>query len=955
MRQGVPADPRGTQVTGSTAATRTGIGPDGVRRFRRGPDPSGPSDPSDPSRPSRPARPMAPPQTPMDGALRAGAPAANQERDDLLDAAVRKVLRDTDAYSGLVYLRSRDRRSLVLSTVAGVPVSVLGSFRRVSVRSPLPAPMAYRTGRSVCLSGTEETLRRFPQLLVGLPYSFASVCAPIVSGSETFGVLCGLWAPSAAGLPTSARRHLRAVANRLGASLAELAARGDLVEGDGRTAVVELPTAPGTAIRLGLFDWNLAAGTVSADDELCAILGWTPDQFDGKAETLAARLHADDLPGFCAAARGALLEGRVLAMRLRVTSGNRARSVEVRGRASEAPPGRTPDHLVGTVLDTGTGVAAAEAVERLRQGIFSLDPDGRITYANLGAELLMGAHREEMLGRHLWDCFGWLSDPAYEDRHRAAMISRQSTTYLACRPPDRWLAFTFYPDAHGVTGTVIPAGRPPARKGRGPVPTKAPTPPPPTPAPPPPTPAPPTPTTASPMTVPPTTPPAPPTTPSASTPTTPSPATPTPTAPSPTTPSPATPPAAFEPSTPARRAGVGAIYRLLQLASTLTQAVTVREVCTAVAEQILPAFGGQELAIYVVAGNRLNLAHQVGYPEAFLDRFEGTPMGARLPGVETLSIGAPIFFASVDELAGAYPDLPLDEMCAWAFLPLIASGHPVGSCILGFDEPHPFTTEERGVLTALGGLIAQALERARLYDTEFALARGLQNALLPHRLPDVPGVAIAARYLPGTQSMEIGGDWYDAIVTAQGLCLVIGDVEGHSVAAAATMGQLRSAVRAFATSGCEPNEVLARTNRLLADLDPDLLASCCLIQLDRTARRARIARAGHLPPLLRHADGHTDVLECPGGALLGVDPLTEYPVSELLPPPGSVLALYTDGLVEEPGTPIDEGIDRLRVSLAHADTSSLEELADRLLSDARRSTHRADDVALLLTAFAAEQ
>ncbi|MCZ4123524.1 SpoIIE family protein phosphatase [Streptomyces sp. H39-S7] len=887
-------------MTGSTAATRTGIDPDGVRRFRRAPEPP------------------QPPQIPGDSAFPAEPPAANQERDDLLAAAVRKVLKDTDAYSGLVYLRSRDRRSLVLSTVAGVPVSALGAFRRVSVHSPLPAPMAYRTGRSVCLSGTEETLRRFPQLLVGLPYSFASVCAPIVSGPETYGVLCGLWTPSSTGLPTSARRHLRATANRLGGQLAELAARGDRVEGAGDTAVVELPTAPGTAIRLGLFDWNLATGTVSVDEELGAILGWTPEQFDGRAETVAARLHPDDLPGFCSAARGALTEGRVLAMRLRVTAGdNRSRSVEVRARASEAAAGRSPDHLVGTVLDTGTGVAAAEAVERLRQGIFSLDPDGRITYANLGAELLLGAHREEMLGRHLWDCLGWLSDPAYEDRHRSAMISRQSTAYLACRPPDRWLSFAFYPDAHGVTGTVIPAAGPPKRHGRGhatPSRTTLPA------------------TTTPPATTPPaTTPPPPATSPSA------------------------TPPVAFEPPTPARRAGVGAIYRLLQLASTLTQAVTVHEVCTAVAEQILPAFGGQELAIYVVAGNRLDLAHQVGYPEAFLDRFEGTPMGARLPGVEALSTGAPIFFSSVDELARAYPGIPLDEMCAWAFLPLIASGHPVGSCILGFDEPHPFTSEERGVLTALGGLIAQALERARLYDTEFALARGLQNALLPHRLPKVPGVSIAARYLPGTQSMEIGGDWYDAIVTAQGLCLVIGDVEGHSVAAAATMGQLRSAVRAFATSGCEPNEVLVRTNRLLADLDPDLLASCCLIQLDRTAGLARIARAGHLPPLLRHADGHTDVLECPGGALLGVDPLTEYPISELRPPPGSVLALYTDGLVEEPGTSIDEGIDRLRVSLAHADASSLEELADRLLSDARRSTHRADDVALLLTAFDAEQ
>jgi serine phosphatase RsbU (regulator of sigma subunit) len=167
------------------------------------------------------------------------------------------------------------------------------------------------------------------------------------------------------------------------------------------------------------------------------------------------------------------------------------------------------------------------------------------------------------------------------------------------------------------------------------------------------------------------------------------------------------------------------------------------------------------------------------------------------------------------------------------------------------------------------------------------------------------------------------------------------------------MGQLRSAVRAFITSGNEPDQVLARTNRLLVDLDPGLLASCCLIRLDPSAGRARIVRAGHLPPLLRYADGRTDVLEAPGGPLLGVDPLAEYPISERPLPPGSVLALYTDGLVEAPGTTIDEGIDRLRVGLAHAEVTSLEELADRLLGDASTSAHRADDVALLLTEIAA--
>src|SRR5207249_4024948 len=139
------------------------------------------------------------------------------------------------------------------------------------------------------------------------------------------------------------------------------------------------------------------------------------------------------------------------------------------------------------------------------------------------------------------------------------------------------------------------------------------------------------------------------------------------------------------------------------------------------------------------------LVAQRGYPEGFLDGFEGTSLRARLPGTQALSTGMPIFFETEHELLAAYPGIPLDEMRAWAFLPLIASGHPVGSCILGFDENHTFTAEERAVLTGLGGLIAQALERARLYDAEFTLARGLQQALLPHRLPEVPGLGITAR------------------------------------------------------------------------------------------------------------------------------------------------------------------------------------------------------------------
>ncbi|MDH6577908.1 SpoIIE family protein phosphatase [Kitasatospora sp. MAP5-34] len=799
-------------------------------------------------------------------------------RDELLATGLRRAVEHAAAYGGVVYLRSPDRRSLVLSTVAGVPLPVLSGFRRIPVAGQLPASLAYRTGRTVYLSGAEETMRRFPRLAVGMPYAFASACAPVGVGADAVGAICVLWPSTNTGIPLAARRHLRTAANRLGTALADLAATGCAVEAVGQPVVVELPGPVGPAVQVGLFDWDLATGVVTPDDGLCVILGVDPERFDGRASALAALIAPEDRPRLRTAVLAAARTGLLPSLTIRVADGHgRFRPVRLWGRVPEGPA-RT--HLIGAVLDTTHGAAAVAAVERLRDGVFALDPEGRVDYANRGLELLLDVPRERLLGRHPWSVLPWLADPVYEDRYRAAMVSQRPTAFLARRPPDQWLAFSLYPDAHGLTGRVVPAV--PPRDNRAGPPTEG-------------------------------------------------------------------LPDALPEAPPVARAGPGAMYHLLQLASALTEAVSVREVCDAVADQIMPGFGGQELAIYLSRAGRMFLVAQRGYPDGFLDGFEGTSLRARLPGTQTLRAGVPIFFESEQELLTAYPGILLDEMRAWAFLPLIASGRPVGTCILGFDEPRVFTAEERAVLTGLGGLIAQALERARLYDAEFAVARGLQQALLPHRLPDLPGLAIAARYLPGTQGMEIGGDWYDAIVTSRGICLVIGDVEGHSVGAAAIMGQLRSAVRAFVTTGSPPDEVLLRTNRLLVDLDPGLLASCCLLRLDPSDGRAQAVRAGHLPPLLRHPDGRAEVLDLAGGTLLGVDHGSAYPVTDLVLPPGAVLALYTDGLVEEPGTAIDQGIDRLRVALAHAGDATIEHLADHLLGDARHLAHRADDVALLLT------
>ncbi|GAA1096162.1 PP2C family protein-serine/threonine phosphatase [Kitasatospora arboriphila] len=173
----------------------------------------------------------------------------------------------------------------------------------------------------------------------------------------------------------------------------------------------------------------------------------------------------------------------------------------------------------------------------------------------------------------------------------------------------------------------------------------------------------------------------------------------------------------------------------------------------------------------------------------------------------------------------------------------------------------------------------------------------------PRSLPRVAGITVASRYLPATRGLDVGGDCYDFIrLDERTAAAVIGVVQGHNTTAAALMGQVRTAVHAHATAGAAPDEVLARTNRLLADLDSDLLVSCLYAQLDRTGRQATVASAGHPPPLLRRPNGRGHALTVEAGPLLGAAASAGYPLTTLPLLDGTLLALYTDGLVEVPGT-----------------------------------------------------
>ncbi|MFG2989352.1 SpoIIE family protein phosphatase [Streptomyces sp. NPDC048257] len=412
-----------------------------------------------------------------------------------------------------------------------------------------------------------------------------------------------------------------------------------------------------------------------------------------------------------------------------------------------------------------------------------------------------------------------------------------------------------------------------------------------------------------------------------------------------------TPPAPARRETPEQTAPsrATALYPLMLLAATLTEAAHAQDVVEKAADQLVPSLGAHAMALLAEQDGRVRIVGHRGYSAQHVAELDGTSTSADTALTHILRSAAPLFFGDVGELLAAHPDAAIEDgMAAWAFLPLIASKRPTGCLVLGYAHPRTFAPGERAVLTSIAGLIAQALDRARLYDAAHQLARSLQTGLLPHTLPRVPRLEVAARYLPAAYGLDIGGDFYDLIrIDDTTVAAAIGDVQGHNVNAAALMGQVRTAVHAGA--GAPPEEVLARTNRLVTDLEPGLFTSCLYIHIDLAGHTARLASAGHPPPVLRHAGGTTEMLDLPAGLLLGIDPGASYTAVEIPFCPGDLLALYTDGLVEAPGRDIEEAIDAVAACIHDApEHLPLADLADELIEHAHRDAPRTDDIALLL-------
>ncbi|GAA0423866.1 hypothetical protein Acor_44590 [Acrocarpospora corrugata] len=247
------------------------------------------------------------------------------------------------------------------------------------------------------------------------------------------------------------------------------------------------------------------------------------------------------------------------------------------------------------------------------------------------------------------------------------------------------------------------------------------------------------------------------------------------------------------------------------------------------------------------------------------------------------------------------------------------------------------------VLSQLGQTVALAVEGLRSLDVERRIALTLQRSLLPRFLPEVPGIEMAARYIPATTEAEIGGDFYEVIQLGDRLLVAVGDAMGHSLHAATVMAEIRHAVRAFASEGHTLGEILRRTNRLMLDFLPRELATVVLLLVDPVGGEVLMCNAGHLPPLVV-TGGRAEYTVLPG-PLLGAD-LPRPDETMIMLPPGGALVLVTDGLVERRDLSVSDGLARLR-ELSATMEPDLDVFCDRLIAGLMLSDHE-DDVALVV-------
>jgi serine phosphatase RsbU (regulator of sigma subunit)/PAS domain-containing protein len=649
------------------------------------------------------------------------------------------------------------------------------------------------------------------------------------------------------------------------------------------------------AAGIGSFDWDLISGRLTWDDALQALFGFDAGEFGETIDAFAARIHPDDRERTLQALQEAIDTcGEYSAEFRAVLPSGAIRWVQGRGRALADAAG-VAVRLLGAGIDT-TVVHEGEArvsrvLETMRSAFFALDQEWRFTYVNAEAERVLHRPREELLGGVVWELFPAAVGSDFEVHYRGAVEAGEERVFEAYYPPP--LDAWYEVRAWpGPDGLSVYFLDVTERR-------------------------------------------------------------------------------AAEQRARDSAARLSLIAEVSALMSpSLDSPLAEEAALQRVAEAVVPVLG--DWTIMTLSSGQDGRMHDVAswHRDPALRPAAATYASLRLASVPPdapvlQALGSGQLLTVPDVPAVIRPTLPEGEVRevfdalaprSALTLPLLARGRTLGALSLyrGHDRPAP-GADDVATAREVADRVALALDNARLFGQQRRLAEALQRSMLTAP-PQPDSAEIVVRYQPAVEVAQVGGDWYDAFLQPDGATvLVIGDVVGHDIEAAATMGQLRGMLRGIAYRGdTPPDSVLAELDAAVGALGLPSMATAVVARVEQTPEQRaaglttlRWSNAGHPPPLLLTPSGEVRTLGGERGELMiGVDPAARRTSSAVEVRRGSTLLLYTDGLVEGRDLLLDDGIDRLRTALTQLADLPLERLCDALVTRLRPEGLQ-DDVALV--------
>jgi hypothetical protein len=359
------------------------------------------------------------------------------------------------------------------------------------------------------------------------------------------------------------------------------------------------------------------------------------------------------------------------------------------------------------------------------------------------------------------------------------------------------------------------------------------------------------------------------------------------------------------------------------------------------------------MASFNVAGQYLRLFHDTFLAPEIADRYTDVALDAPFPIAEAARSGTDVLLGDLDAYREQYPEIIADTVAAGiqasASIPLYREdGTLVGVIGFAWIAPTVFDTKLQSALQAVADLCTATIERAERYDADHQFIVELSASLLG-TLPVMAGLEMSARYLPASNTVSVGGDWYEGLLLDdQRIALVVGDVTGHGFTAAADMALLRGLITALLYSGVAVADVFSEMSGVLLQRSGLLLATAALVVVDVADATVTYATAGHPPPLLQLPNGEVQRLDAANAPMIGL-PSTRRNAATVPFPVGSRLVMYTDGLVERRDRPFEVGIEQIATFLTNVAGGLIpNDLTDVLLDALLDSGPAEDDIAILV-------